>query len=65
MVGPIVPRSQDRKKRIIGMACKITRHVALGLLSLGPSIMLDILGKDRRLGPQAMLDQFNLHGSDK
>jgi hypothetical protein len=27
--------------------------------------MLDILGRDMRLGPLAMLDQFNLHGSDK
>jgi hypothetical protein len=66
MVGSIVPRSVDRKKRIIiGTASKITRPVALGLLFLGPSKMLDILRKDMWPGPQAMLDQCNLHGSDK
>jgi hypothetical protein len=35
MVGSTVPRSQDRKKRIIGMASKVTSLVAFGLLVFG------------------------------
>jgi len=46
MIGWInVPRSVDRKERIIGITSKVTRPVALGLLSLGPSKMLDIFRK--------------------
>jgi hypothetical protein len=45
MVGSTVPRSVDGKKRIIGVASKVTRPAALGLLFLGPSKMLIILGK--------------------
>jgi hypothetical protein len=39
--------------------------VALGLFFLGPSKMLTILGTDMWPGPQAVLDQCNLHGCDK
>jgi hypothetical protein len=35
----------DRKERIIGITSKVTGPVALGLLFLGPSKMLDILRK--------------------
>jgi len=65
MVGSTVPRSVDGKKRIIGIASKVTRLVTLGLLFLGPSKILNILGKNMWPGPQAVLDQCNLHGSDK
>ena len=65
LVGSTVPRSVDRKERIIGITSKVTRPVALGLLFLGPSKMLDILGKVMWPGPQVMLDQCNLHDSDK
>jgi len=46
MIGSTIPRSVDRKKMIIGIASKVTRPVALGLLFLGPSKLLDILRKD-------------------
>jgi hypothetical protein len=36
----------DGKKRIIGIASKVTKPVALGLFFLGPSKMLTILGTD-------------------
>lgn len=65
MIGSTIPRSVDRKKMIIGIASKVTRPVALGLLFLGPSKLLDILRKDMWPGPRAVLDQCNLHGSDK
>jgi len=40
------PRSVDRKKRIIEITSKVTRPVALGLLFLRLSKMLDMLEKD-------------------
>jgi hypothetical protein len=46
MVGSTVPRALDRKERIIGIASKVTRPVALGLIFLGRSKMLELLRKD-------------------
>lgn len=45
MVGSTIPRPVDRKKRIIGIATKVTRPVAHGQLFLGLSKILDILRK--------------------
>jgi hypothetical protein len=54
LVESACPRSLDRKKRIMGMAIKITRLVPLGLLFVGgPSVKLGLIREDTQSGTSA------------
>jgi len=56
MVGSAYPRSLDRKKRIMGMASRITRLVPLGLLFVGgggPFEKLGLIREDKQTGTSA------------
>jgi len=55
MVGSAYPRSLDRKKRIMGMASRITRLVPLGLLFVGGGGHLKSLVLSEKINKQALL----------